>query len=122
VIKSTLGVVIVTSALVVPMAFAARAPTLVERAAIIRALPKSIRDVPTECVWLNVRVSRTPAYASVVPRWLNWERPRSRCLRYAADGFFVLSRKAGRWHVVYLGSDSPPCSIRLPRDLTDCVP
>jgi len=110
-----------TALLVVPSSLAARPPTLAEREEITKALPKIIRDVPAECVWLDIRVSRNPRYARVIPRWLNWEAPRSRCIRYARDGFFVL-KKERRWRIIYVGSDNPRCSMRLPRDLIDCRP
>ena len=41
------------------------------------------------------------------------------CLRYAGDGFFIL-KKTGGWKVVYVGSDAPACSLRIPRDLLRC--
>src|SRR5437867_2614285 len=76
----------VAALLSAPVAVAARPPTLSERAAITRALPAHLRNTPTECVWLDVKVSRNPRYALVSPLYLNATAPGSRCLRYASNG------------------------------------
>ena len=57
---SLLAVLAVTASDSGDAAIAARAPTFKEREAIIRALPKSIRDTPVECIWLRIRVSTGP--------------------------------------------------------------
>jgi len=44
----------------------------------------------------------------------------SRCIRYASDGFFIL-RRTTRWRIIYNGSDPPPCSMSIPRDLIGCL-
>ncbi len=98
------------------VAAAARAPTLAEREAITRALPVSLRNTPTECVWLNTRVSKNPRYALVKPVYLNATKRGARCSRYASDGFYIL-KKSRTWKIVYEGSDPPSCALGIPQDL-----
>lgn len=105
----------------VPLAAGARAPTLKEREAITKALPRFVRDTPVECIWLNTRVANGSSYAIVRPAYLNATASGSRCTRYATNGFYVL-RKSTSWKVVYRGSDPPPCSLKVPRDLIGCLP
>lgn len=107
------------SLLALPVASGARAPSLAERAAVVRALPAFVRNAPLECAWLKIRVSENPRYALVDPVFMNTDAPR--CARYAADGFFVL-RKSAKWTVIYNGSDLPRCARRIPRDLVRCLP
>src|SRR4029453_11039317 len=90
------------------VANAARSPTLTERQQLVRALPASVRKAPVECAWLKIRVSDSRRYALVTPVYLNARN--GPCVRYAADGFFILRKAAGRWRVVYVGSDPPPCA------------
>jgi hypothetical protein len=99
------------------VAAAARQPTLAERAAITAALPSFLRDEPVGCVWLRISVSTNPRYAKVTPVFLNAER--QPCLKYAADGYWIMKRTTG-WKTVFNGSDFPACSLRVPRDLTRC--
>jgi hypothetical protein len=42
------------------------------------------------------------------------------CLRYAANGFWILE-KTSRWKIVFNGSDGPPCSVGVPKDLGGCL-
>ena len=114
----TLGSV-VFSLVAIAEANGARAPTRDEREAITRALPAFIRNAPAECLWLHIRVSRNPRFALVGRLYLNFQIPR--CARLAGDGVFIL-RKARTWKIVYVGSDPPSCSLRIPRDLTPCLP
>jgi hypothetical protein len=101
---------------------AARAPTFKEREAIIKALPKSIRDTPVECIWLRIRVStRDSRYADVGGAYLNWEKPGSRCLRYASNWHLFLKR-GKTWKIIFDGTSGPSCKLRIPRDLTPCFP
>ena len=103
-------------------AIAARAPTFKEREAIIKALPKSIRDTPVECIWLKIRVStRDSRYADVGGAYLNWEKPGSRCLRYASNWHLFL-KKARTWKIIFDGTTEPSCRLKIPRDLTPCFP
>jgi hypothetical protein len=100
---------------------AARQPTRTERQAITNALPPSIRSMPVGCVWLDIRVSRNPKYGYVAPEALSTLSPKSKCLRYASNGFFILRKKpTGKWRVIFEGSNWPPCSRRIPRDLVGC--
>jgi hypothetical protein len=100
---------------------AARAPTFAEREAITAALPSFIRSVPVECLWLDIRVSsRDRRYAYVGLLFLNTLGRRSRCIRYASNGFFVL-KKTRRWTQIFNGSEPPSCSLRIPADLTPCT-
>jgi hypothetical protein len=101
-------------------AHAARAPSLAERAAITKALPGSLRKVPAGCVWIDIRVSSTGGWASATPRWLIGLRTSDPCLRYASDGRYLLRRAAGKWQVVFQGSDLPACRLKVPRDLSSC--
>jgi hypothetical protein len=99
-------------------AVAARQPTLSERAALTAALPASLRNEPVGCVWLQISVSSNPRYAKITPTFLNAER--APCLRYAADGYWIMKRTATGWKTVFNGSDFPACSLKVPRDLTRC--
>lgn len=108
------------AAVLVSTAVAARQPTHQEREAIVRALPASIRNTPVECLRLVVRISRNPRYSYVGREYLNAIKPGSRCTRYAGDGFYIL-KKAPGWKIIYTGSDPPPCSKRIPRDLGPCL-
>ena len=109
------------SALALPaVAAAARTPTLSERVAITRALPAGQTSVPSRCLYLDVRVSGS--YAKVEPVYLvDPARGASDpCVRYAANGFYLLRRAGAEWAVVYTGSELPSCSKHYPRDLTSC--
>ncbi len=121
-VKTLHGVLVASMAAAlcaVPIGFAARSPTLDERAAIVRALPTLVRNTPVECVWLKIRVSRNPRYALADLVYVNTNL--MRCARFTADGFFVL-KKSRVWRVVYVGSDFPRCSMKIPRDLVGCRP
>ena len=101
-------------------AIAARTPTFKEREAIMKALPKSIRDTPVECLWLRIRVStRGSRYADVGGAYLNSVKPGSRCLRYASNWHLFL-KKARTWKIIFDGTVEPSCKLRIPRDLTPC--
>jgi hypothetical protein len=110
------SVVLLTAAGAV--ADAARSPTFGERVAITRALPAELRRYPVGCVRLVTVVSRSGLYARVTPEYL--VRPsagaQDACLRYAANGYFVL-RKRPNWRVQGSLSDRPPCAWGVPRDL-----
>jgi hypothetical protein len=122
--KGSFVAVVLTSVALVSAApaAAARPPTFKEREAITAALPAFVRNTPVECLWLTIRVSsRNSRFAWVGSLYLNAIKPGSRCVRYASNGFFVL-KKSPRWRVVFQGSTDPPCSLRIPRDLTSCRP
>jgi hypothetical protein len=109
-------------ALALPAAgVAARAPTPAERVAITRALPAGQTSVPARCLYLETQVSGS--YAKVTPTYLVDPAGGSSdpCLRYAADGFYLLKRSGAKWAVVYTGSELPPCARHFPRDLTSCL-
>ena len=100
---------------------ARRAPTFNERVAAIRALSADLRAYPAGCLQFEVVMSNDGRFAMVTPEVL-MPRPapsNDPCLRYAGDGFFVL-KKTGAWKVVYVGSDAPACSLRIPSDLARC--
>jgi hypothetical protein len=105
---------------VVAPGLAKRAPTVNERAAITKALPASLRSVPAGCVWLDITVSRSGAFAKVSPVYLN--ALRQPCVRYASNGDWILRKRLAGWRVVFRGSDAPSCSLRVPRDLSPCRP
>ncbi|HEX7625690.1 MAG TPA: hypothetical protein VF379_01445 [Gaiellaceae bacterium] len=98
---------------------AKRAPQLSEREAITAALPAFLRNEPVGCVWLDVSVSNNGKYAIASTVYLNALHPP--CARYASNGYWIL-RKIARWKIVYNGSEFPPCSLGVPRDLTRCLP
>ena len=106
-------------ALVFPAAgVAARAPTPAERVAITRALPADQTSIPSRCVYLDTQVSGS--YAKVTPAYLVTGGSADPCVRYAANGSYLLKRSGTRWAVVYTGSEPPPCPRHFPRDLTSC--
>ena len=119
---SLLAVLAVTASDSGDAAIAARAPTFKEREAIIRALPKSIRDTPVECIWLRIRVSTGDSrYADVGGAYLNSVKPGSRCLRYTSNWHLFL-KKAKTWKIIFNGTVEPSCRLKIPRDLTPCFP
>ena len=97
---------------------AARPPTLKERASVTAALPKFLRAEPVGCVWLDLEMSKDGRWAKVTPTFLNAET--MPCLKYAADGFFLMKRTATSWKTVFLGSDAPPCKLGVPKSLSAC--
>jgi hypothetical protein len=113
--------VAVLGALVVAGAVEARQPPrLGEREAITQALPAFLRNQPVGCVWLDVSVSNNRRWGTATPVYLNASRPP--CLRYAANGYWILKKAAARWKIVWSGSDLPNCSLGVPRDLARCQP
>jgi hypothetical protein len=118
-VAGTIG--LVTGLALAPSAGGTRAPTIAEREAIVAALPASIRNTPVECLWLRIVVSsRDPRYALADGVYLNARQRRSRCVRYARNGFEILKRTARGWRIVFSGSDLPRCSLRVPTDLIRC--
>jgi len=112
--------VIATLAMLLPVsALAARQPTPIEREAITAALPAAFKRYPVGCVFLRTAVSNNGQYATVRPVILNGLR--QPCVKYTSDGYWIL-RKSTRWKIVFEGSESPPCSLRVPRDLARCTP
>ena len=98
-----------------------RQPTIREREEITSSYPRSIRNAPVECVFMDIRVSEQDRrYAVAGPQVVNWEKRGSRCLRYASNGVDVLKKTDGRWRSVFSGSVEPPCSLGIPHDLIDC--
>ena len=117
-----LAVVAILALGLIASAAARRPPTPAERSAIVRALPKSYRasiaKAPVGCVTLITHVSTNGRFAQVTPRF----SPRSVCVRYASDGFFVLKRvTAGTWRTSFDGSDQPSCDLGVPLDLISCA-
>ena len=118
---SRLVVTMAFAALVaIPAASAARPPTLKEREEITRAVDAYWRNAPVECVYVRIRISNNSRYAMVVFDVLNWRAAGSRCARYLHNGFTILRKARGKWTRVYVGSDGPPCSLKVPRDLVAC--
>lgn len=102
-------------------AFGARPPTFREQEGIVTALPASLRNTPVECLELKLRVSsRNPRYASVGGTLLNWEKAGSRCIRFGSNWGYIL-KKGRRWKIIYEGTELPSCSLKIPRDLTECL-
>lgn len=97
----------------------ARQPTFKERVAITNALPAWLRRYPVGCVWLEISVSSNGRYAKAGYGVVNpMKRP---CSRYVSNGGWFL-KKREKWKVIFNGSDPPPCSLRVPRELTqECL-
>lgn len=110
--------VVLAAAAVVAGTAAARPPTLAERASVTAALPKFLRVEPVGCVWLDLELSKNGRWAKVTPTFLNAET--MPCLKYAADGFFLMKRTPTSWKTVFLGSDAPSCKLGVPKSLSDC--
>jgi hypothetical protein len=111
---------VVAALVMVDPGLSKRPPKLGERAAITKALPASLRNVPVGCVWLNMAVSRSGRYALVSPVYLNaLHLP---CLRYASNGDWILKKRTAGWRIIFRGSDPPSCLLGVPRDLTRCMP
>jgi hypothetical protein len=109
------GIPVVVAALTLAApALASRPPTFREREALTAALPASFQREPVGCVWLDVRVSNDGRYAEVDPLFLN--ALHAPCVQYAANGRWIL-KKTTRWRIVFDGSDAPPCSLHVPKDL-----
>ena len=105
------------------VASAARAPRPAERLAILRTLHARSPGpaMPIDCANYVIRVSQNPLWASVGVKYLTSDPV---CLRYAANpGLTILKRpSAVRWKIVYGGSDPPPCSMHVPKDLwNECL-
>jgi hypothetical protein len=93
---------------------AKRLPTLAERAAIVGALPTGLTGEPVRCTAIDVTVSGDGRWAQATPVFFVQNKG---CLRYAANGWFFLHRVGARWKVAFNGSEAPPCSLHVPRDL-----
>jgi hypothetical protein len=102
-------------------ALGARQPSLGEREAITRTLPASFRRAPVECIFVKINVStRNSRYALVDVQVINWRNKKTGCSKYLHDGFYIVKKTKG-WRSIYEGSEPPPCSLRVPRDLTPCL-
>ena len=97
----------------------ARQPTIKEREGITTAMPAWLRRYPVGCVWLEISVSSNGRYAKVGYGVVNpMKRP---CSRYTSNGGWFLEKQA-KWRIIFNGSDPPPCSLRIPRELTkECL-
>jgi hypothetical protein len=114
------GVAVVLAAVAPPAGVAARQPSLGEREAITRTLPAFFRRAPVECVFVKIEVStRNSRYALVDVQVINRRNARTGCSKYLHDGFYIVKKTEG-WRVIYEGSEPPPCSLRVPGDLTTC--
>jgi hypothetical protein len=100
-------------------ALSARAPTTAERSAITRGVPEEFRDIPAKCVRLAIRISNSSRYATATPQFLH--ATHMPCLKYAANGYWILRRTQNRWKIVFEGSELPPCSLTVPHDLVSCL-
>ena len=71
---------------------------------------------PNRCVKLEVTFSHDKRFAEVEP-------VRSTCPDpgYGGNPGVVFLRRPGkRWTEVFTGSDAPPCSLGIPKELADC--
>jgi hypothetical protein len=113
-----LGIVILVLALVgIGGADGAERPGGDVGSAIVRGLPAADRadlaKVPGGCLALDIRLSTNGRWSSVA----SVVTPTLRCERYGRDGTYILKKSPGGWRLAYLGSDLPPCSLGVPRDL-----
>jgi hypothetical protein len=97
----------------------ARQPTFKEREAITAAMPAGIRRYPIGCVRLGMSVSSNGRYAEAGLDYLNARRPP--CAKYVSNGNWFL-KKETRWTIIFNGSDPPPCSLGVPRELPTAWP
>ena len=93
---------------------AGRPPTFKEREALTAAMPAWLRRYPVGCVWLEFSLSKNGRYAAAGYGVLQPMRPP--CLRYVSNGSWFL-KKHPNWRIIFTGSDPPPCSLRIPREL-----
>ena len=102
-----------------PRRAVARQPTFKEREAITNAMPGWLRRYPVGCVWLEISVSSNGRYAKAGYGVVNpMKRP---CSRYVSNGGWFLKKQA-KWKIIFNGSDPPPCSLKVPRELTqECL-
>jgi hypothetical protein len=98
---------------------AAHQPTFKEREGITNAMPAWLRRYPVGCVWLEISVSSNGRYAKAGYGVLNpMKRP---CSRFVSNGGWFLKKQA-KWRIIFNGSDPPPCSLKIPRELTvECL-
>ena len=120
--RALLAIAVAILVLVFPQeSIAAKKPSLDERRDITRALPRSLRRTPAECVWIDIRVSNNSKWAIAEPHFLVGASPNDRCLKYAADGRYIARLQKGRWPIIFVGSDLPPFSSGVPKDLSPCL-
>ena len=66
----------------------------------------------------HAELTTTSRYAKVTPR-ISTARA---CLPYQGNGYHLFKRvTASRWRKIFVGSDLPPCTLRVPPDLIRCV-
>jgi hypothetical protein len=92
-----------------------RQPTFEEREGLTVAMPAWLRRYPVGCVWLDFSLSKNGRYATagygvVYPM----RRP---CVKYVSNGSWFLKKKRTKWRIIFNGSDPPPCSLGIPREL-----
>jgi hypothetical protein len=115
------AVTLVAAGLAPAGAGASRQPTFSEREALTAALPSFVQAEPAGCVWLDITVSGNGGYAKVAPGFLN--ALHAPCAKYASNGWWILKKTGPRWKIVFNGSESPPCALRIPKDLANaCRP
>jgi hypothetical protein len=107
--------------LIAPLALAWRDPTLREREQITNWYPAYIRNAPVRCLLIVIHISsRNARYALTYAQPLNALKPHSDCIRYVGNGFYILRKRGEKWKSIFAGSVDPPCSLKIPRDLTPC--
>jgi hypothetical protein len=117
-ITSSLAAVAVLALCAVSLAAAARDATPAERGQLFRASAhaRDIREhAPSRCAEIVMRVSGS--FALVEPRFALAPR----CARFASNGYELFRRTPPSWTRVFVGSDPPPCSYGVPRDLVRCL-
>jgi|GEM_PF-6295267 len=87
-----------------------------ERAAILRALPRYLR-VPASCAKTDIKISSDRRWARAEAIDV-YDYEARKCGRFAGSGYWLLKKSsAGRWRIVFNGSEVPPCSIHAPKYL-----
>jgi hypothetical protein len=110
----------VAAGALVATADASREATPAERAQLFRVSEPAryVRDqVPLRCGHVTMRVSNDRAYALVAPKF----SASADCSRFGSNGYELFRRTPPAWTRVFVGSDPPPCSYAVPRDLTPCL-
>jgi hypothetical protein len=68
-------------------------------------------------VTFEVRISANGVFGKVEPRFST----AARCSRWASNGYELFRRTPPSWTPIFGGSDPPPCSFGVSRDLSPCL-
>lgn len=80
-----------------------------------RALPHFLSTIPSRCIRHDLKVSSNGEWARVS---LVLSGSPKKCLKYYVNGYWILKRNGDKqWRIVYNGSETPPCSLSVPKDI-----